>query len=146
MNREQKPQPPVLLEEPDKSYRARRRASGHDLFDNRLIFGDLVALKALEQEFAGRIKCIYIDPPADNARGAFTHYDDRVEHSLWLRLIGKGSPCSAGYCGRRLHLRPDRQQRDGDLKVLMDELFGRRHFINDIVWKRRGGVQIPITV
>ena len=59
----------------------------HDLFDNRLIFGDnLLALKALEQEFTGRIKCIFIDPPYITG-SAFEHYDDGVEHSLWLSLI-----------------------------------------------------------
>ena len=61
--------------------------SDHDLFDNRLILGDnLLALKALEWEFTGKIKCIYIDPPY-NTGSAFTHYDDGVEHSLWLSLI-----------------------------------------------------------
>jgi adenine-specific DNA-methyltransferase len=59
----------------------------NDLFDNRLIFGDnLLALKALEQEFTGKIKCIYIDPPY-NTGSAFEHYDDGVEHSLWLSLM-----------------------------------------------------------
>jgi adenine-specific DNA-methyltransferase len=58
-----------------------------DIFDNRLIFGDnLLALKALEQEFAGKVKCVYIDPPY-NTGNAFEHYDDGVEHSIWLSLI-----------------------------------------------------------
>lgn len=58
-----------------------------DIFDNRLIFGDnLLALKALEQEFAGKIKCIYIDPPY-NTGSAFGHYDDGLEHSIWLSLM-----------------------------------------------------------
>lgn len=53
-----------MLEDPEKSYHATHRVTDHDLFDNRLIYGDnLLALKALEQEFTGRIKCIYIDPP-----------------------------------------------------------------------------------
>ena len=52
-----------------------------------LIYGDnLLALKALEQDFAGKIKCIYIDPPY-NTGGAFEHYDDSLEHSIWLSLI-----------------------------------------------------------
>ena len=60
----------------------------HGLFVNRLIFGDnLLALKALEQEFSGKIKCIYIDPPF-NTQQAFAHYDDTLEHSLWLSLMG----------------------------------------------------------
>jgi adenine-specific DNA-methyltransferase len=61
--------------------------SDDDIFDNRLIFGDnLLALKALESEFAGKVKCIYIDPPY-NTGSAFDHYDDGIEHSLWLSLM-----------------------------------------------------------
>jgi adenine-specific DNA-methyltransferase len=61
--------------------------SENDTFDNRLIFGDnLLALKALEAEFTGKVKCIYIDPPY-NTGAAFEHYDDGLEHSLWLSLM-----------------------------------------------------------
>src|SRR5664280_2445024 len=68
-------------------YHAARRVTPQDLFDNRLIFGDnLLALKALEQEFTGKIKCVFLDPPY-NTGSAFTHYDDGVEHSIWLSLI-----------------------------------------------------------
>ena len=57
-------EPRILLEEPEMSYHAHQRVTGNDLFDNRLVHGDnLLALRALEQEFAGKIKCIYIDPP-----------------------------------------------------------------------------------
>jgi len=69
-------EPRILLEDASRSYHAAHRVTDHDQFDNRLIFGDnLLALKALEQEFAGKIKCIYIDPPY-NTGAAFTHYDD----------------------------------------------------------------------
>ena len=61
---QQRVEPRILLEDPDKSYHAPNRVKEEDLFENRLIFGDnLLALKALEQEFFGKIKCIYIDPP-----------------------------------------------------------------------------------
>ena len=54
-------EPRILLEDPSKSYHAKQRVSDGDIFDNRLIFGDnLLALKALEQEFAGKVKCIFI--------------------------------------------------------------------------------------
>ena len=77
-------EPRVLIEDPAKSYHAAHRVGENDLFDNRLIFGDnLLALKALEQEFTGKIKCIYIDPPF-NTGEMFEHYDDSVEHSIWL--------------------------------------------------------------
>ncbi len=74
-------EPRILLEDAEKSYTAAQRVSDNDLFDNRLIRGDnLLALKALEQDFAGKIKCVYIDPPY-NTGSAFEHYDDGVEHS-----------------------------------------------------------------
>ncbi|HTV07689.1 MAG TPA: site-specific DNA-methyltransferase [Candidatus Aquilonibacter sp.] len=80
-------EPRILLEDADKSYHAAQRVSDKDIFDNRLIFGDnLLALTALEQEFAGRVKCIYIDPPF-NTGEAFEHYDDGIEHSIWLSLM-----------------------------------------------------------
>ena len=58
-----------------------------DIFDNKLIFGDnLLALKALEQDYRGKVKCVFIDPPY-NTGSAFTHYDDGLEHSIWLSLM-----------------------------------------------------------
>src|SRR5215207_10814476 len=80
-------EPRILLEDPSLSYHAPHRVTENDIFDNRLISGDnLLALKALEQEFSGKIKCIYIDPPY-NTGNAFAHYDDNVEHSTWLGLM-----------------------------------------------------------
>src|SRR5664279_1482223 len=89
MGKENRPrlEPRILLEGPEKSYHAKKRVTENDSFDNRLIFGDnLLALKALEQEFSGKVKCVFIDPPY-NTGSAFTHYDDGVEHSIWLSLI-----------------------------------------------------------
>ncbi len=61
-------EPRILLEDPEKTYHAKQRITDNDGFDNRLIFGDnLLALKAVEQEFAGKIKCIFIDPPYNMA-------------------------------------------------------------------------------
>lgn len=80
-------EPRILLENHEKSYHAKQRVSDDDIFDNRLIFGDnLLALKALEQEFTGKIKCIYIDPPY-NTGSAWEYYDDGIEHSIWLSLM-----------------------------------------------------------
>ena len=123
-------EPRILLENPEKSYHAQHRVTDHDIFDNRLIFGDnLLALKALEQEFSGKIKCIYIDPPY-NTGNAFEHYDDSVEHSLWLSLMRDRLEVL-----RRL-LRPDGficchiDDSEGHyLKVLMDEVFGRSNYL-----------------
>jgi adenine-specific DNA-methyltransferase len=129
-------EPRILIEDPDKSYHAARRVGENDIFDNRLIFGDnLLALKALEQEFTGKIKCIYIDPPF-NTQQAFEHYDDSVEHSLWLSLMRD-----------RLQLLRALLTNDGTLfvhlnmdelahfKVMCDEVFGRRNFLQIVTVK-----------
>ena len=117
---------------------APRAASGtgkDDLFDNRLIFGDnLLALKALEQEFTGKIKCIYIDPPY-NTGSAFTHYDDGVEHSLWLSLDARPAGDSAAACcvpDGSIWISIDDNEAHY-LKVLMDEVFGRANFVATIM-------------
>ena len=131
-------EPRVLLEDPTRSYHARYRVTSADHFENRLIFGDnLLALKALEAEFTGKIKCIYIDPPY-NTGAAFTHYDDGLEHSLWLGLMRD-----------RLELLRCLLRKDGIifvhiddnehayLKVLMDEIFGRGNFCGQFVWEKK---------
>ena len=112
--------------------------------ENILIHGDnLLALKALETKYAGKVKCIYIDPPY-NTGSAFEFYDDNVEHSIWLSLMKP-----------RLELLRKLLTDDGFifvqiddnemayLKVLLDEIFGRTNYINTIVWKRRGGSANP---
>ena len=80
-------EPRIFLEDSAKSHHAKSRVSDSDQFANRLIFGDnLLALKALEQEFTGKVKCVFIDPPY-NTGSAFLHYDDGLEHSIWLGLM-----------------------------------------------------------
>jgi adenine-specific DNA-methyltransferase len=129
-------EPRILLEDPDKSYHAPHRVTDKDLFDNRLIFGDnLLALKALEQEFSGKVKCIFIDPPY-NTGSAFAHYDDGVEHSIWLSLMRD-----------RLEILRNLLSADGSiwisiddneahyLKVLCDEIFGRDAFVASMIWE-----------
>jgi adenine-specific DNA-methyltransferase len=130
-------EPRILLEDPERSYHAPRRVTDQDLFDNRLIFGDnLLALKALEQEFAGRIKCVFIDPPY-NTGSAFEHYDDGLEHSLWLTMMRD-----------RLEMLWRLLSGDGTLwitiddseghylKVMCDEVFGRENFLGTVVWEK----------
>jgi adenine-specific DNA-methyltransferase len=79
-------EPRILIEDPTKSHHAGAKRDG-DIFDNMLIHGDnLLALKALEAEYAGKVKCVFIDPPY-NTGSAFEHYDDGIEHSLWLTLM-----------------------------------------------------------
>lgn len=137
-NERKKLEPRILLEDPSKSYHASQKVTENDIFDNKLIFGDnLLALKALEQEYAGQVKCIYIDPPF-NTGSAFEHYDDGVEHSLWLSLMKdrlsiiynllKDDGCIF------VHL--DDNELDY-LKVLMDEIFGRSNFLSRITIEAR---------
>jgi adenine-specific DNA-methyltransferase len=87
-------EPRILLEDPSRSHHAAHRVTDHDLFDNRLIFGDnLLALKALEQEFTGKIKCIYIDPPYNT--GAAPSASWKASRTLRVR------PSTGNTAGRR---------------------------------------------
>lgn len=121
-----------LLEE------ARELSSGARDTGNMLIQGDnLEALKALLPFYAGRVKCIYIDPPY-NTRSAFEHYDDNLEHSKWLAMMWP-----------RLELLRELLAEDGSiwvsiddnevhyLKVITDEVFGRKNFINNVIWQKK---------
>ncbi len=77
-------EPRILIEDAENSYHAAARVGNADIFDNILIYGDnLLALKALEADFTGKVKCVFIDPPY-NTGSAFAHYDDGIEHSIWL--------------------------------------------------------------
>ena len=127
---EPKLEPRILIENPEYSY-------GDPNSPNMLIHGDnLLALKALEQDYAGKVKCIYIDPPY-NTGNAFEHYDDGVEHSLWLNLIKP-----------RLDILRNLLSKDGSiwisidaeeshyLKVLCDMVFGRQNFVDEVIWQR----------
>lgn len=131
-------EPRILIEETDKSYHASRRVSEKDIFDNRLIFGDnLLALKALEQEFTGKFKCIYIDPPY-NTGSAFEHYDDGVEHSIWLSLMRERLDVLKRLLADTGSIWISIDDNEGHyLKVLMDEVFGRRNFVSTVVWQKK---------
>ena len=112
-------------------------SAGESDAGNMLIQGDnLEALKALLPFYAGQMKCIYIDPPY-NTRSAFEHYDDNLEHTQWLALMWP-----------RLELLRELLAEDGSiwvsiddneahyLKVVMDEVFGRKNFIANAVWQK----------
>ena len=130
-------EPRILLQDPDKSYHAAYKNGKEDVFENTLIHGDnLLALKALEEDYTGKVKCIYIDPPY-NTGNAFEHYEDGIEHSLWLSLMRDRL--------ERLH---QLLSKDGSiwisidadeshyLKVLCDEVFGRQNFVDEVIWQR----------
>jgi adenine-specific DNA-methyltransferase len=131
-------EPRILLEDPEKSYHAAHRVTEQDCFDNRLIFGDnLLALKALEAEFAGKIKCVFIDPPY-NTGSAFTHYDDGLEHSIWLSMMRDRLEIIRKLLSENGSLWITVDDNEAHyLKVLCDEVIGRTNFIANIIWQKR---------
>ena len=127
-DKEVKIEPRILIENKELS-----NIENNPNTENMIIHGDnLLALKALEQKYSGQVKCIYIDPPY-NTGSAFEHYDDNLEHSIWLSLMRK-----------RLILLRELLSEEGTiwiqiddeeqayLKVLCDEVFGRGNFVNMI--------------
>lgn len=124
-------EPRLLLEDPAKSY-------GDPASPNMLIRGDnLLALKALEQDFTGKVKCIFIDPPY-NTGSAFEHYDDGLEHSLWLTLMRDRLELLWRLLSTKGSLWITIDDNEAHyLKVLCDEMFGRSQFVANIVWQKR---------
>jgi adenine-specific DNA-methyltransferase len=144
-------EPRILIEDAEKSYSAdpkiqekinrqlfKQEPEIAPTFDNMLIHGDnLLALKALEAEYSGKVKCIYIDPPY-NTGNAFEHYDDGYEHSIWLSLMRD-----------RLEILKNLLADDGSIwislddneqaycKVLCDEIFGRKNFVCNVIWQKK---------
>jgi len=128
---EEKLEPRILIEDKSKSY-------GDENAENMLIHGDnLLALKALERDYAGKVKCIYIDPPY-NTGNAFEQYDDGLQHSIWLSLIRK-----------RVEIMYNLLSEDGSiwisidddeqayLKIVLDEIFGRTNFVANVIWEKK---------
>lgn len=126
-----KVEPRLLIHDSAKDY-------GEAETENMLIHGDnLLALKALEKDYAGKIKCVYIDPPY-NTGAAFDQYNDNLEHSQWLTLMKP-----------RLELLRKLLKEDGSiwisidddeghyLKVLCDEVFGRSNFVSTVIWEKK---------
>ena len=129
-------EPRILIEDPSKSYHAQVRREG-DIFDNMLIKGDnLLALKALEQGFAGRVKCVFIDPPYNTGSAFGDHYDDGLEHSLWLSLMRDRLEIIKGLLSDDGSLWITIDDNEAHyLKVICDEIFGRSNFFGSIVWQ-----------
>lgn len=138
-------EPRILLEDKALSYCCEAEGQlANDLFcgdndqpqpfdNNVLIHGDnLLALKALEQKYAGQVKCVYIDPPY-NTGNAFEYYDDGLEHSVWLSLIRdrlellKKLLATDGFIACHI------DDSEGHyLKILMDEVFGRKNYLSTL--------------
>lgn len=128
-------EPRILIEDPEQSY-------GDKNTESMLIYGDnLLALKALEADFTGKVKCVFIDPPY-NTGSAFTHYDDGLEHSIWLsmmrdrldiirRLLSDAGSLWITIDDNEAHY----------LKVLCDEVFGRGNYVGSTVWQKKYGAK-----
>ena len=132
-------EPRILIDTPEHGFgevETGTLPNGKPWKGNMLIHGDnLLALKALEQDFAGMVKCIYIDPPY-NTGSAFEQYDDNREHSIWLSLMRE-----------RLIILHKLLSEDGLIwitlddneihycKILCDEIFGRKNFLGNVVWQ-----------
>jgi adenine-specific DNA-methyltransferase len=98
-----------------------------------------LALHSLKEEFVGKVKLIYIDPPYNTDNGGF-NYNDSFSHSAWLSFMKN-----------RLEVAKQLLRRDGVilvnsdeiehsyLKILCDEIFGRNNFKGDFIWKKRKG-------
>ncbi len=127
---EEKLEPRVLIEDKSKSY-------GDPNTENMLIHGDnLLALKALENDYSGKIQCIYVDPPFNTGQ-AFDFYDDDLEHSIWLDLIYKRIKILYGLLKEDglfwIHLD------DVEVhycKIMLDEIFNRSNFVSHITYER----------
>ncbi len=112
---------------------------GHgDGDDGLLVQGDnLEALKALLPFYAGRVKCIYIDPPY-NTRSAFEHYDDSLEHAKWLAMIVPRLTLLREFLSEDGSIWVSIDDNEGHyLKVVMDEIFGRRNFVGNVIWQKK---------
>ena len=124
-------EPRVLIENPDLSY-------GDTDTENMIIHGDnLLALKALEQDYAGKVKCIYIDPPY-NTGNAFEHYDDGLEHSIWLNLMKQRLEILRTLLSKDGFICCHIDDSEGQyLKVLMDEVFDRSNYLSTLYMRVR---------
>lgn len=137
-------EPRILIEQPELNYGDYPTSLDPKESGNLLIHGDnLLALKALiAAGYGGQVKCIYIDPPY-NTGSAFEHYDDNLEHSIWLSLMRQ-----------RLKLLRELLSEDGGslwisiddnechyLKVMCDEIFGRANFVSNLIWQKKTAPQ-----
>ena len=123
-----KVEPRILIEDKEKS-----NIANDPNTENMLIHGDnLLVLKALENNYSGKVKCIYIDPPY-NTGNAFEHYDDNLEHSIWLNLMRSRLTILQKLLSDdgSIWIQIDEEEQ-AYLKVLCDEIFGRSNFVNMI--------------
>ena len=129
-------EPRILMENPEYSFgevETGELPNGKQWKGNMLIHGDnLLALKALEQDYAGQVKCIYIDPPY-NTGSAFEYYDDNLEHSIWLNLMKERLICLKNLLAPNGFFCCHIDDSEGHyLKVLLDEIFERKNYLTTL--------------
>lgn len=133
-DKEIKIEPRILIEDKEKS-----NCKNDPNTENMLIHGDnLLALKALESKYAGKVKCVYIDPPY-NTGNAFEYYDDNREHSIWLNLMRSRLVVLFNLLkdGGSIWVSIDDIE-SHRLRMLLDEVFGSQNFVADITYERSG--------
>ena len=126
-------EPRILIEDKEKS-----NCKNDPNTQNMIIHGDnLLALKALESKYAGQVKCIYIDPPY-NTGSAFKHYDDNLEHSIWLNLMKERLKILRQLLSEEgvIFISIDDDE-SHYLKVLCDEIFGRNNYCGSFIWEKK---------
>ncbi len=143
------------------------RSHSHLADSNLIIHGDnLHALKVLLPIYAGRVKCIYIDPPYNTGNEGWI-YNDRVNSPLMRQWLADNKPVDGEDLERhdkwlcmmwpRLHLLRELLSEDGvifisiddneqhHLRAIMDEIFGESNFVETLVWKKKGGASNNVT-
>ncbi len=132
--------PHVLVEDAVHSCLADESAVAGSIC-NRLIFGDsLAAMQTLSPDLAGRVKCIFMDPPY-NTGGKFEHYRDDQEHAQWLSFMRDRLVLAWGMLAPEGSLWMTIDDNEGHyLKLLCDEIFGRDNFMSDVAWQKKYGV------
>ena len=131
----------------DAELNKKRGLSEDTITDNLIIKGNnLLALHSLKEEFTGKVKLIYIDPPYNTGNGSFA-YNDNFNHSSWLTFMKN-----------RLEIARELLKEDGAifvqcddneqayLKLLMDDVFGRENFKVDFIWNHRKSSQNDIDI
>lgn len=135
-------EPRLLLDTPEYSFgevETGTLPNGKPWHGNMLIHGDnLLALRALEENFTGAVKCIYIDPPFNTGQ-AFEYYDDNIEHSLWLNLMHNRFLSMYKLLSDNgvlwVHLD---DQEVHYCKIMLDCIFSRHNFVSHITYERSG--------
>ncbi|QHQ53613.1 DNA methyltransferase [Aeromonas media] len=132
-------EPRIFLEDKSLSYQSAKVITNEEgeantaFNDNLLIHGDnLLALKALEHQYAGKVKCVYIDPPY-NTGNAFEHYEDGLEHSKWLTLMRDRIDAIYKLLAFDGFMACHIDDAEGHyLKVMLDEVFGRENYLRKV--------------